>query len=67
MTIRDWFKGRKVDRNLLVGGIIFVVFFPYKVFVVPLFPALGGQLLDALAAGALALVAWWIVYRWWKL
>ena len=56
-----------MDRNLLVGGVIFVLFFPYKVFVVPLFPALGGQLLDALVAGALALVAWWIVYRWWKL
>ena len=65
MTFTDRTKRLGLGRCLLVGVLVFAVMFLFRLYVVPLHPALDGPLLGALTAAAAAVAAWWIVFRRW--
>ena len=65
MPIVDRAKRIGLGRCLLVGVLVFVMMFLFRLYVVPLHPALDGPLLAALAAGAMAAAGWWVAFRWW--
>ena len=63
MNIRNRLPKRRFSRHLLTAVIVFCVMFLYREFVLPLSPGLDTQPTGALVAGAVAVVAWWIVSR----
>ena len=65
MTDTNRTKRARLGRSLLVGLLVFAAIFLLRRYVLPPLPAPAGPFLAAFAAGAVAALAWWVVFRGW--
>ena len=65
-TAADRPKGTTLQGSLFVGGLVLVVVFLGRFYLVLLRSVLDGPLPAALMAAAVAVGTWWIAFRLWR-